>query len=65
MSPTSGGHNLTRKYNMKTTALGILTIVATLANVGVQVLKGGAPDFMGAFAAVTAGVGLIKARDNK
>jgi hypothetical protein len=48
---------------MKTTALGILTIVATLANVGVQVLKGGAPDLMGAFAAVTAGIGLIKARD--
>jgi hypothetical protein len=48
---------------MKTTALGILTIVATLANVGVQVLKGGSPDFMGAFAAVTAGIGLIKARD--
>jgi hypothetical protein len=65
MSPTSGGHKLTRKYNMKTTALGILTIVATLANVGVQVLNGGAPDFMGAFAAVTAGIGLIKARDNK
>ena len=66
MSPISGGHNLTRKYtHMKTTALGILTIVATLANVGVQVLKGGAPDFMGAFAAVTAGIGLIKARDNK
>jgi hypothetical protein len=48
---------------MKTTALGILTIVATLANVGVQVLKGGAPDFMGAFAALTTGFGLIKARD--
>ena len=50
---------------MKTTALGILTVVATPANVGVQVLKGGAPDFMAAFAAVTAGIGLIKARDNK
>ncbi len=50
---------------MKTTALGILTIVATLSNVGIQVLNGGAPDFMGAFAAVTAGIGLIKARDNK
>ena len=50
---------------MKTTALGILTIVATLANVGVQVLNGGAPDFMGAIAALTAGIGLIKARDNK
>lgn len=50
---------------MKTTALGILTIVATLANIGIQVLNGGAPDFMAAFAAVTAGVGLIKARDQK
>jgi hypothetical protein len=50
---------------MKTTVLGILTIVATLANVGVQVLKGGAPDFAAAFAAVTAGVGLIKAGDAK
>jgi hypothetical protein len=50
---------------MKTTALGILTILATLSSVGVQVLKGGAPDLIGAFAAITAGVGLIKARDNK
>ena len=65
MSPTSGGHNLTRKYNMKTTALGILTIVATISSVGIQLLKGGSPDLVGAFAAVTAGVGLIKARDNK
>jgi hypothetical protein len=50
---------------MKTTALGILTIVATLSNVGIQLLNGGAPDFIGAFAAVTAGVGLIKAGDSK
>ena len=64
MSPMFGGHNLTRKYtHMKTTALGILTIVATLSNVGIQLLNGGAPDFVGAFAAVTAGIGLIKARD--
>lgn len=48
---------------MKTTVLGILTIVATVSNVGIQVLKGGAPDFAAAFAAVTAGFGLIKARD--
>jgi hypothetical protein len=48
---------------MKTTALGILTIVATLSNVGIQLLNGGAPDFVGAFAAITAGFGLIKARD--
>ena len=51
--------------NMKTTALGILTIVATLSNVGIQLINGSAPDFVGAFAAVTAGFGLIKARDNK
>ena len=50
---------------MKTTALGILTIVATISSVGIQLLKGGSPDLVGAFAAVTAGVGLIKARDNK
>lgn len=50
---------------MKTTALGILTIVATLSNVGIQVLKGGAPDFVGAFAAVTAGIGLIRAADQR
>ena len=51
--------------HLKTTALGILTIGATLSSVGIQILKGGAPDFVGAFAAVTAGIGLIKARDNK
>jgi len=50
---------------MKTTALGILTIVATLSNVGIQLLNGSSPDFIGAFAAVTAGVGLIKAGDDK
>jgi hypothetical protein len=50
---------------MKTTALGILTIIATLANVGVQVLKGGNPDFMGAIAALTAGFGLVKAQDHR
>ena len=50
---------------MKTTALGILTILATLSNVGIQLLNGGAPDLVGAFAAITAGFGLIKARDNK
>lgn len=48
---------------MKTTILGVLTIVATIANVGVQIINGGTPDLMGAFAAVTAGMGLIKARD--
>ena len=50
---------------MKTTLLGVLTIVATLANVGMQILQGESPDVMAAFAAVTAGVGLIKAHDSK
>jgi len=50
---------------MKTTILGVLTIVATLANVGLQILQGESPDVMSAFAAVTAGVGLIKAHDSK
>lgn len=50
---------------MKTTLLGVLTIVATLANVGIQILEGESPNLMAAFAAVTAGVGLIKAYDSK
>jgi hypothetical protein len=57
--------SLKNKTIMKTTILGILTIVSSLANVGVQIIQGGTPDFMGAFAAVTAGIGLIKAKDNK
>jgi hypothetical protein len=48
---------------MKTTALGILTIVAAISNVAVQFINGSTPDMMGAFAAITAGLGLIKARD--
>jgi hypothetical protein len=50
---------------MKTTALGILTIIATLANVTIQILSGGQPDFAAAFAAVVAGAGLIQASDAK
>ena len=50
---------------MKTTALGILTIFATVTNIGIQLLSGGTPDFVGAFASVTAGIGLIKARDSR
>jgi len=48
---------------MKTTILGILTIIATVSNVAVQLLNGGAPDLAAAFAAVVAGAGLIKAAD--
>ena len=52
---------------MKTTALGILTIVATLANVSIQIINGGSPDLYQAFAAIAsaaAGLGLIKAQDS-
>jgi hypothetical protein len=50
---------------MKTTVLGILTIVATVSNLAIQFISGEAPDFAAAFAAVVAGVGLIKAADAK
>lgn len=50
---------------MKTTALGIITIIATLSNVALQLLSGGQPDFAAAFAAVVAGAGLIQASDSK
>jgi hypothetical protein len=50
---------------MKTTVLGILTIVATASNVAIQIISGESPDFAAAFAAVIAGVGLIKAADAK
>ena len=50
---------------MKTTALGILTIIATLSNVAIQLLNGGNPDIPAAFAAVVAGAGLIQASDAK
>jgi len=50
---------------MKTTKLGILTIVATVANVAIQLLTGDNPDLAAAFAAVVAGAGLIKAADAK
>ncbi len=50
---------------MKTTVLGILTIVATVSNVAIQVISGEAPDLAAAFAAVVAGIGLVKAADDK
>jgi hypothetical protein len=51
--------------NMKTTALGIITIIATLSNVALQILSGGSPDLAAAFAAIVAGAGLIQASDAK
>lgn len=50
---------------MKTTALGILTILATVSNAVIQLLQGGSPDIASSFASITAGIGLIKAQDSK
>lgn len=48
---------------MKTTLLGILTIVAAVSNAVVLYLQGGTPDFGATIAAITAGLGLVKASD--
>ena len=50
---------------MKTTALGILTIIVTDANVAIQLLTDGSPDIAASFAAILGGVGLIKAANAK
>lgn len=50
--------------NVKTTALGALTIIAALATAGKELLATGAlPDFGLLVATVLAGWGLISARD--
>jgi hypothetical protein len=48
---------------MKTTALGILTIVAAVVNAAIALLNGNAVDFGATAAAITAGIGLVKAAD--
>ena len=51
----------------KTTALGVLTILGALATAGVALLDGDpetVPSYEVLAAAVTAGIGLIMARDN-
>lgn len=48
---------------MKTTALGIATIVAAVANAVVQFLNTGAADWAALVTNVTAGFGLVKAAD--
>ena len=50
---------------MKTTAFGILTIIAAITNAALAVLKGGNVDIATTIAAITAGIGLIKAADSK
>ena len=50
---------------MKTTALGILTIVVAVGNALIQILNGDSIDFAATAASVTAGIGLLKAADAK
>ena len=53
------------KTSWKTTTAGVLSIVVAVASAALVWLKtGGLPDFGPVMAAVTAGVGLIAARDN-
>jgi hypothetical protein len=49
---------------MKTTILGVLTIVVAAANVVIGLLRGDSVDFAAAVTAITAGIGLIKAADH-
>ena len=51
--------------NWKTTTLGVLTIIASLVNAGLQYLKTGTCDMTAASAGLFAGYGLIKARDSQ
>ena len=49
---------------MKTTALGILTIVIAVANIAVQVIKTGNANFGELIPAITAGWALLHAQDS-
>ena len=48
---------------MKTTILGVLTIVGALISATTQFLSSGSIDLLSLAPAMTAGIGLIKARD--
>ena len=48
---------------MKTTIIGILTIVSAVSFAAISFLKAGAFDFGSLITGVTAGIGLIKAAD--
>lgn len=50
---------------MKTTILGILTIIVSVGNALIQILNGDSIDFAVTAASITAGVGLLKAEDAK
>lgn len=49
----------------KTTTIGVLTIISAVVSAAIGFLKtGGLPDFGLLISAISAGVGLIAARDN-
>ena len=48
---------------MKTTLLGVLTIIGAVASAGIALLKHQPPDMVAMCTAVSAGFGLIHARD--
>ena len=50
---------------MKTTILGILTIVGAIVSGATQFLKGGSIDLLSIVPAISAGIGLIKAQDQR
>lgn len=50
---------------MKTTALGIATILAALANATIEFLNTGTANWAALVTGVTAGFGLVKAADSK
>ena len=49
----------------KTTITGILTIIIAVGSAAKLLLTGGQPDWASTIAAITAGFGLVSARDNK
>lgn len=50
---------------MKTTVLGIATILAALANATIEFLNTGAANWAVLVTGITAGFGLVKAADSK
>lgn len=50
---------------MKTTILGILTIVGAVVSGATQLISGGSIDFISLVPAISAGIGLIKAQDQR
>jgi hypothetical protein len=50
---------------MKTTILGILTIIGAIVSGATQFMKGGSIDLISIVPAISAGIGLIKAQDQR